>query len=197
MLAVSGPPGDETAHFQAVRAARVPGETGRFIAWFNAASDMHPAVKAAVAHLWFVTVHPFADGNGRIARALSDPAMAAQDSAAPYYSSSRQILKTRESYHDMLEKSRKSCSLDITAWVQWHVRAIFGAVSRALAAFERTVEKSLFWAKAKTLPLGARQIRALSSLNHGFLGTLDSQVYAKMNSCSLSAAEAEFAQLRD
>jgi hypothetical protein len=103
----------------------------------------------------------------------------------------------RESYYDMLEKSQKSGSLDITTWVQWYVRAIFGAVSHALAAFERTVEKSLFWAKAKTLPLGARQIRALSALNHGFLGTLDSQVYAKMNSCSLSVAEAEFAQLMD
>jgi Fic family protein len=86
MLVVSGSPGDETVHFQAVHAARVPGEMDGFIAWFNAASGMHPVVKAAVAHLWFVTVHPFADGNGRIARALSDLAAAAHDNAALYYS---------------------------------------------------------------------------------------------------------------
>lgn len=131
MPVISGAYGRERIHFSAPPADRVPGEMARFLDWLNAPSDTDPVIKAAVAHFWFVTIHPFEDGNGRIARAIADLALARSEGTPyRYYSMSAQIQKERKAYYDLLEKTQKG-DLDINSWILWFLASLRHAIQEA------------------------------------------------------------------
>jgi Fic family protein len=153
MLVVSGPVGAEIEHYRAPSADRIPGEMGRFLAWFGRPrADCHYIVKAAIAHIWFVTIHPFADGNGRLARAVSALSMVRDDRMSAYYSLSRQILRERDTYYGLLEKMENGPTLDVTEWAAWYARTVARALSHAVRTFGRTAESPEIRAEAAKRP---------------------------------------------
>jgi Fic family protein len=188
MQVVSGPMGRETAHFEAPEAARLEAEMAGFLGWFESSSDMDRVLKAGIAHLWFVTIHPFDDGNGRIARAIADLMLArSEGSAQRFYSMSAQIRIERKTYYDILETTQKG-GLDITAWLQWFL----GCLDRAFGHSEETLSKVLatarFWERHAAVPLNERQRDMLNRLLNGFTGKLNSSKWAKMEKCSPDTA---------
>lgn len=188
MQVVSGAMGKEKVHFQAPDADRLDEEMNHFINWFNEDTTMDGVLKAAVAHLWFITVHPFDDGNGRIARAIADMQLSRADaSALRFYSMSAQIRKERTAYYDILESSQKG-SLDITAWLTWFLQCL----DRALAATDETLalvlKKARFWEKHATTILNERQQLMLNKLLDGFEGKLNTSKWAKITKTSQDTA---------
>jgi len=188
MQVVSGPLGRETVHFQAPDADVLQDEMEHFLKWFNAESNLDPVIKAAVAHLWFVTIHPFDDGNGRIARAIADMQLARSDkSSNRFYSMSAQIRIERNGYYDILEHTQKD-TLDITTWLEWFL----GCLDRALSATEKTLEnvkvKARFWKQHKDTSLNERQRLMVQKLLDGFLGKLTSSKWATMTKSSSDTA---------
>jgi Fic family protein len=201
MRVVSGPLGDERVHFEAPCAGRVNNEMKRFMNWFNAASGLDPVIKSAIAHLWFVTIHPFEDGNGRIARAIADMLLARADgTSARFYSMSVQIRQERAAYYDALEKAQKNThgsktGIDITIWLVWFL----GCLDRAIAATEITLSgifrKVRFW---ETHPQGLfneRQRVMINKLLDGFEGKLTSSKWAKLAKCSPDTALRDISDL--
>ncbi|TDW96022.1 Fic family protein [Dinghuibacter silviterrae] len=184
MQVVSGAMGRETIHFEAPGAEQVPLEMRRFLDWFNRAPDTDPVLKAGIAHLWFVTIHPFDDGNGRITRALTDMLLARADrSPQRFYSISAQILKEKEMYYHLLEDSQKG-SLDITAWLLWFLDCLYHAMDSTEEVLSGVFTRQRFYEKHRDIPLNERQQKMVAHLLDGFFGKLTTSKWAKMTKCS-------------
>ena len=191
MQVVSGPLGRQRMHFEAPPADRLQSETDRFINWANSASNEPPLIKAGLAHLWFVTRHPFDDGNGRIARALGDLFLARADgSPQRFYSLSAQIQRERKAYYDILERAQKQ-SLDVTEWLAWFLETLHRAVEQAQHTLDAVLAKTRFWqrwAAPGSAPLNERQVKLVNRLLDGFEGKLTSSKWASIAKCSPDTA---------
>ncbi|AXY76593.1 Fic family protein [Paraflavitalea soli] len=195
MQVVSGPVGRETVHFQAPDAELLNGEMQKFLDWFNADIGLDPILKAAIAHLWFVTIHPFADGNGRIARAITDMQLArAELSSQRFYSMSAQIRNERKTYYDMLESTQKG-SLDITEWLLWFVHCLDRAISATNETLQKVISKARIWENLKAYSLNNRQQKMLNALIDGFDGKLTSTKWAKITKTSQDTASRDIQDL--
>ena len=187
MQVVSGAMGKEKVHFQAPDSDLLENEMNQFLDWFNN-HEMDLVVKAAIAHLWFVTVHPFEDGNGRIARAISDMLLAQSDkSTQRFYSMSAQIRIERNQYYDILEKTQKG-DLDITDWIVWFLNCLINALKSTDLVLQRVLFKADFWKKNMGIEMNNRQIKLLNKLIDGFDGKLTSSKWAKIAKCSKDSA---------
>ena len=206
MQIVSGPPGNEVVHFTAPPSAQVTLEMDNFLQWFAQtapgaarAAELDGIARAAVAHVWFETIHPFEDGNGRIGRAIVDMAMA-QDLGAPtrLFSLSSQMLKDRKGYYEALSAAQHG-STDVSAWVHWFARALGQACVAASALLDTAVDKSRFWATHSQVTLNERQRKVIQRLldegNGGFLGGLNVQKYIKMTGTSKPTATRDLGDL--
>lgn len=188
MQVVSGPMGREKVHFTAPPAERLPAETAKFLKWLARPGDLDPLLIAGLAHLWFVTLHPFDDGNGRIARAIADMALARADgSAQRFYSMSAQIRLERNDYYDTLEKIQKG-DLDITTWQMWFLGCLRRAIDGAHGTLEAILAKARFWEGFAKQPLNKRQIRVLNRIMDGFEGKLTTSKWASLAKCSQDTA---------
>ncbi|MEY5042002.1 MAG: hypothetical protein RLZZ414_1555 [Bacteroidota bacterium] len=187
MQVVSGAIRKEKVHFQAPDSDLLENEMNQFLDWFNN-HEMDLVVKAAIAHLWFVTVHPFEDGNGRIARAISDMLLAQSDkSTQRFYSMSAQIRIERNQYYDILEKTQKG-DLDITEWIVWFLNCLINALKSTDLVLQRVFFKADFWKKNMGIEMNKRQIKLLNKLLDGFDGNLTSSKWAKIAKCSKDSA---------
>ncbi len=188
MQVLSGPMGRETIHFHAPDSALLKDEMEHFLDWFNAEQRLDPVIKAAIAHLWFVTIHPFDDGNGRIARALADMQLARSDkSSNRFYSMSAQIRNERNGYYDILESTQKG-TLDITLWLEWFLECLDRALSASEETLASVLQKARFWEKQINTSLNERQRFMIQKLMNGFIGKLTSSKWAKMVKCSSDTA---------
>jgi Fic family protein len=188
MQVVSGAMGKEKVHFEAPEADRLSTEMNQFITWFNEDSSMDAVMKAAIAHLWFVTIHPFDDGNGRIARAVADMQLARADGTQQrFYSMSAQIRKERKEYYDILETTQKS-SLDITRWLIWFLQCLDRAIAATDETLSGVLRKAKFWEKHVGTPLNDRQRTMLNKLLDGFEGKLNTSKWAKITKTSQDTA---------
>lgn len=188
MQVVSGPMGRETIHFQAPDSDVVPDEIAHFLKWFNSETNIDPVIKAAIAHLWFVTIHPFDDGNGRIARAIADMQLARSDkSSNRFYSMSAQIRIERNAYYDILESTQKE-RLDITEWLEWFLGCLDRALSATDEILANVLQKARFWERHKLTSLNERQKLIINKLLNGFIGKLTSSKWALMAKCSSDTA---------
>ena len=188
MQVVSGPIGRQRVHFEAPPADRLEAETGRFLGWLNAPSNEPPLIKAGLGHLWFVTLHPFDDGNGRIARAIGDLLLSRADgSPQRFYSLSAQIQRERKAYYDILERTQKH-SMDATEWLAWFLDALLRAVDQAQHTLDVVLAKVRFWQRWATMPLNERQVKLLNKLLDGFEGKLTSSKWAAIAKCSPDTA---------
>ena len=188
MQVVSGPYGREKVHYSAPPAPRIAAEMEAFLTWFNAPLATDPVIKAALAHLWFVTIHPFDDGNGRIARAIADQALARSERCAQrFYSMSAQIRKERKAYYDMLEATQKG-DLDITEWLLWFLACLDRAFDGAEAILAAVLTKARFWETHSATPLNQRQRLMLNRLLDSFEGKLTSSKWAAIAKCSQDTA---------
>ncbi len=179
MQVVSGPIGKERVHYQAPAANQLPSEMSQFLEWFNGTASIDPVLKAAEAHLWFVTIHPFDDGNGRIARAIADLALArSEQSPKRFYSMSAQIRLERGDYYDILEQTQKG-SLDITAWMRWFLGCLDRAFDGAEATLAGVLRKARFWESHSGESFNERQQKIVNRLLDGFEGKLTSSKWAK------------------
>jgi Fic family protein len=188
MQVVSGPIGRERVHYEAPPASRVPAEMEKFLAWFAKAGETDPLLVAGRAHLWFVTIHPFGDGNGRIARAIADMALArAEKIGQRFYSMSGQIKAERNEYYNILERTQKS-DLDITRWQSWFLECLLRAIEGAQGTLSAVLNKAKFRERFAKQPLNERQIKVLNRLLDGFEGKLTSSKWAKLAKCSQDTA---------
>lgn len=188
MQVVSGSIGREKVHYEAPEAGRLNVEMNRFIEWFNTSSPMDPVLKAAIAHLWFVTIHPFDDGNGRIARAIGDMQLARADgSRQRFYSMSAQIQRERNIYYDILEKTQKG-NLNITNWLLWFIECLDRAILLSEENLSGVTQKTKFLESHQGVALNERQQRILNKLIDGFEGKLTSSRWAKIAKCSPDTA---------
>jgi len=189
MQVVSGPIGREWVHFEAPSASRLPAEMDIFLDWFNdPATSIDPVLKAGLAHLWFVTLHPFADGNGRIARAIGDLALARSEGTAQrFYSQSAQIRQERMAYYEILEKTQNG-GLDVTGWLDWFLDCLDHAFGGAETTLGMVLRKARFWEAHGTENLNARQRLLLNRLLDGFTGKLTSSKWAIIAKCSQDTA---------
>jgi Fic family protein len=196
MQVVSGPVQRRSVHFEAPPARRVPAEMDSFLAWLNETSPKPTVITAAIAHLWFVTIHPFADGNGRIARAISDLVLArGQPEVSPYVSLSRQIRKQKLSYYRALEKAQRG-STDVTEWVSWFIDCYRVAVADTIGAVDEIVLTAAFWRDHREVDFNARQRRVLERyLAGGFEGWLNSGKYAAIANTSADTAQRDLTDL--
>jgi Fic family protein len=188
MQVVSGPIGRRRVHFEAPPAERLETEIRRFLDWLNGTSSQPPLIKAGLGHLWFVTLHPFDDGNGRIARAIGDLLLARADgSPHRFYSLSAQIQRERNAYYDILERTQKR-SLEVTEWLAWFLDALHRSVDQAQQTLDAVLVKSRFWQRWATTPLNERQVKLLNRLLDGFEGKLTSSKWAAIAKCSPDTA---------
>jgi Fic family protein len=210
MQVVSGPIGRQKVHFEAPSADRLETETSRFLDWVNMASNEPPLLKAGLGHLWFVTLHPFDDGNGRIARAIGDLLLARADgSPQRFYSLSAQIQRERKAYYDIVERTQKNLpganfraspeggrhrdvpdnrSMDVTEWLAWFLDTLHRAVDQAQHTLDAVLTKARFWQRWATMPLNERQVKLLNKLLDGFEGKLTSSKWAAIAKCSPDTA---------
>lgn len=196
MQVVSGPFGRETVHFEAPHADRLEAEMAAFLEWFNAPSSTDPVLRAGIAHFWFVTIHPFEDGNGRIARAIADMSLARADrSAERFYSMSAQIEAERKTYYERLEAQQRN-GLDITAWLDWFLDCLGRAVDQAEAVLETVVYKAALWQKISHHPINDRQRQVIQRmLEDEWEGHLNTSKYAKLAKCSNDTALRDIKEL--
>jgi len=188
MQVVSGAAGKEKVHFQAPDAYLIEEEMQHFMEWFNRDNKIDLVVKAAIAHLWFVTIHPFQDGNGRITRALSDMLLAKSDkSTQRFYSMSAQIRIERKQYYEMLELTQKG-DLDISKWIKWFLDCLINALKSTEKVLARVLFKASFWNKHSETIINERQKKLLNKLLDGFEGKLTSVKWAKIAKCSKDTA---------
>jgi len=188
MQVVSGPIGKQKVHFEAPPAARLPREMDRFLAWFDSPGKRDPLLTAGLAHLWFVTIHPFDDGNGRIARAIADMALArSENNDQRFYSMSAQIRRERDDYYTMLERSQKA-TLDVTAWQEWFLHCLHRAIEASQDTLREVLQKANFWKRFAEQPLNARQLKVLNRLFDGFEGKLTTSKWAKLTKSSQDTA---------
>ena len=188
MRVVSGPTGRQRVHLRAPAADRLDAEMAAFLEWLDQESVIDPVLKAAVAHLWFVTIHPFEDGNGRIARAIADMALAcSEESSQRFYSMSAQIRKERNAYYNQLEATQKG-DLDITPWLDWFLGCLDRAFDGAEAVLANVFLKARFWERHVQAPFNPRQRDMLGRLLDGFEGKLTSSKWARIEKCSPDTA---------
>jgi Fic family protein len=202
MRVVSGPIGREKIHFEAPPSEQLDGEMLRFLTWFDTSlGNVEGIIRAAVAHLWFVTIHPFDDGNGRLARALTDMALAQDDKQRiRYYSLSSQIMVERDGYYDILEKTQKG-SGDVTDWLVWFLGCFSRAIERSEDIMNGAFSKSEFWKLHAQDQLTERQKKVINRLldagSDGFSGGMTTQKYASMTHSSRATAFRELDQLME
>jgi Fic family protein len=195
MQVVSGPIQRRKVHFEAPPAERLESEMQRFLAWAERGSGEPALLKAALAHLWFVTLHPFDDGNGRIARAVGDLFLARADGGAQrFYSLSAQIQRQRRDYYEVLENAQKG-SLDVTAWLAWFLGALQQALDSAQATLDAVLFKARFWRRWGDTPMNPRQVKLLNRLLDGFDGKLTSGKWATIAKCSADTALRDIGEL--
>ena len=188
MQVISGSIGKEKIHFEAPSATLVKKEMTKFLKWFNATDEIDPVLKAAVAHLWFITIHPFEDGNGRLARAITELQLTRADGIAQrFYSMSSQIRVERKSYYSILEKTQKG-SLDITDWLMWFIACLDKALTAAETILASVQKKSRYWEILSSKSLNKRQHRVINKMIDQFEGKLTSSKWAKLNKCSTDTA---------
>src|SRR6267154_99579 len=197
MQVVSGDYGREHVHYEAPTADKLDAEMKAFLTWYNTEEKIDPVIKAALAHLWFVTIHPFEDGNGRIARAIADMALArSENSPQRFYSMSAQIRIERKDYYDMLENTQKG-ELDITAWLEWFLGCLDRAFNGAETILAAVLEKAEFWKKHAAAKINDRQRDILNRLLDGFEGKLTSSKWALIEKCSPDTALRDITELVD
>lgn len=188
MQVVSEAFGKERVHFQAPPSEHLNKEIDQFLSWVNEESDLDPVLKAGIAHLWFITIHPFEDGNGRIARALTDMLLARSDGMPQrFFSMSTQIRKQRKGYYKILEEVQKG-DLDITKWLIWFLNCLYKAVENSDVILSKVVKKHQFWNANAQVELNERQIKLLNHLLEGFKGKLTTGKWAKVTKCSTDTA---------
>ena len=184
MQVTSGPMGKETVHFDAPSADKVPAEMELFLEWFNSNQDIDPVLKAAFAHLWFVTIHPFEDGNGRITRAITDMQLARADqSKMRFYSMSAQIQADRNAYYEILESTQKGDS-DITPWLEWFLSCLLHSMEQTDETIAATLKRAQLWETHRATDFNPRQQKILQLLLDDFFGKLTVSKYAKINKVS-------------
>ena len=200
MQVVSGPIGRERVHFQAPDAAQVPDEMAAFLHWFNLSESelrLDPVLKAGLAHFWFVTIHPFDDGNGRIARAIADLALARSEGTGQrFYSMSSQIRQERGAYYAILEKTQRG-GLDVTSWLEWFLGCLGRAINGAEQMLATVLRKARFWESHAQVSLNDRQRQMVTRLLDGFEGKLTSSKWAKIAKCSQDTALRDILDLVD
>lgn len=188
MQVISGALGREKIHYEAPNSDRVPLEMKHFLDWFNQENEMDSVLKSAVAHLWFVTIHPFDDGNGRIARTIADLQLTRSDgSNQRFYSMSSQIRKNRNSYYEILEETQKG-DQDITKWMKWYCENLLVAIEDADIVLQKVLVKHNFWQSNKDVALNERQIKILNMLLDHFEGNLNTKKWALINKVSPDTA---------
>jgi len=188
MQVVSGAMGKEKVHYEAPEAGLLNDEMKAFLKWFNADDGMDAVLKSGVAHLWFVTIHPFDDGNGRMARALADMQLARADGDAQrFYSMSAQIRLERKEYYDILEKTQKG-NLDITEWLVWYLDWLDRALSATEKRLQGVLQKTRFWDAHAATAMNERQRMMVNKLFDGFEGKLNTSKWAKITKCSSDTA---------
>jgi Fic family protein len=197
MQVVSGPIGRHKIHYVAPAADRVENEMGNFIRWFDSHQQEDPLLKAAIAHFWFVTIHPFEDGNGRIGRAIAEMCLARSDgSAQRFYSMSSQILEERKAYYEVLEKTQAG-SLDITEWLTWFLGCLDRAIEQSNQITDSALKRETFWQrlKKKQISLNERQKKVLNKMFSGFEGKLTRSKWMKMTKASSRTALRDIEEL--
>lgn len=188
MQVVSGRYGHEKVHYQAPNSADVPKMMSQFIEWINDDYNTDAILKAAIAHLWFVTIHPFSDGNGRLSRTIMDMMLAQADGTSHrFYSMSSAIGHNRKAYYDVLERTQKG-GLDITDWLVWFLNCLESAIKQAIAVVARTLKKASFWENHRQTSMNERQTRMINKLWDGFEGKLTTSKWAKITKCSPDTA---------
>ena len=188
MQVISGPVGRQKVHFEAPPADRLPSEMARFLDWLNADSEVPPLLKAGLGHLWFVTLHPFDDGNGRIARAVGDLLLARADGTPQrFYSLSAQIQRDRKAYYEILERTQKG-DMDVTDWLIWFLESLHRSLNQAHQTLDAVLTKARFWQRWAATPLNERQAKVLNRLLDGFDGKLTSSKWAAISKCSADTA---------
>jgi Fic family protein len=197
MRVVSGPIGREKTHFEAPAADRLESETSQFIKWFNAPTTVDPVLKAGIAHFWFVTIHPFEDGNGRIARALADMSLARADGTKDrFYSMSSRIEAERRDYYLQLESAQRA-EMDITHWLAWFLGCLDRAIAGADETLAAVLHKARMWERINRRPINDRQRRVINRLLDGFTGFLSTSKYAKLAKCSTDTSLRDVQDLLD
>jgi Fic family protein len=195
MQVVSGAAGKERVHFQAPAAKRVGDEMKHFLEWFESPPAIDPVLKAGVAHLWFVTIHPFDDGNGRIARAIADMALSQSDGTKDrFYSMSSGIEAVRTEYYQQLEAAQRG-SLDITAWLAWFLNCLDRTIDNAEASLGSVLRKAKLWQRIDPQPVNERQRKVINRMLDDFKGHLTTSKYAKLAKCSSDTALRDIREL--
>lgn len=188
MQVVSGPIGKERVHYEAPAAVRLAKEMSAFLDWFNRLPEMDEVLKSGIAHLWFVTIHPFDDGNGRIARAIADMLLAhSEKSPQRFYSLSEQIRQERNAYYDILEQTQKN-TMDVTQWLSWFLSCLGRAIENAQSILASVLAKARFWERTRNISMNERQTLILNRLLEGFEGKLTTSKYSKLAKCSQDTA---------
>lgn len=200
MQVVSGPVGRQRVHFEAPPADRLEAETERFLAWLNRDAGEPALIKAGLGHLWFVTLHPFEDGNGRVARAIGDLLLARADgSPQRFYSVSAQIQRERSAYYDILERTQRAGMrqdiMDVTEWLAWFLDVVRRAVEQAHDTLDDVLVKARFWQRWAAVSLNERQVKLLNRLLDGFDGKLTSSKWAVIAKCSPDTALRDISDL--
>jgi Fic family protein len=197
MQVVSGPIGKEHVYYEAPKAEHLDREMKSFLEWFEGGKAIDQVLAAGVAHLWFVTIHPLDDGNGRIARAIADMALArSEHSPQRFYSMSAQIRQERNAYYDILERTQKG-TMDITPWMGWFLGCLGRAIDGAQATLGAVLDKARFWERIKDVALNDRQRLVINRLLDGFEGKLTTSKYATLAKCSQDTAHRDILELID
>ncbi len=188
MQVVSGAMGKEKIHYEAIKPQFVQTEMRLFLDWFNAENNIDPVLKAAVAHFWFIIIHPFDDGNGRIVRAVTEMLLSrAEGSGERFYSLSSQLLSKRKEYYAVLQKVQHS-SGDITEWISWFLENLKESILTSENTTQKILAKAAFWKKHENTPINERQRLILNKLLHDFTGKLQSSKWAKITKTSNDTA---------
>lgn len=188
MQVISGAMGKEKVHYEAPDSKLIPNEMSKFLEWINTDHQIDPVLKAGVAHLWFVTIHPFDDGNGRTARTIADMFLARADEIPHrFYSMSAEIRRQRKQYYEILEKTQKG-GLDITLWLQWFFDCLEAALLETEKSLSRVLGKANFWEEHRLVSMNNRQVKMINMLWDGFDGKLNSSKWAKVTKCSSDTA---------
>lgn len=197
MQVVSGAMGKEKVHFEAPEAPHLAREMRRFLDWFNSKDTLDPVIKSAIAHFWFVTIHPFDDGNGRMARAIADMQLARADGDRQrFYSMSAQIRLERNAYYDILERTQKG-KLDITAWLLWYLTCLDRSLNVTDTSLKAVLAKTKFWDRHAGTPLNGRQRLLINKLFDDFFGKLNSSKWARIAKCSADTALRDISDLME
>ena len=195
MQVVSGPVGRETVHFEAPDAERLQAEMESFLEWWNAPSEIDPVFEAAIAHLWFVTIHPFEDGNGRIARAIADMALSRADGTKDrFYSMSSGIEAERREYYRQLEAAQRG-DLEITGWLAWFLDCLDRSLDDADETLSTVLQKARLWQRIHPKPVPERQRKVINRMLDDFKGHLTTSKYAKLAKCSNDTALRDIREL--